>query len=134
MVDAAPVPGFDPDSYALRPPKSCLPVEDGDVIDLGDRTLTVLHLPGHSPGSIALFDPDEGALFSGDVVYDLREGEELLDAISGANVPDYVDSLTRLSELPISMVYPGHGEPFGRGRLLELIHGYVDSRTRPGTI
>ena len=129
LVDAAPVPGFDPDSYALRPPKSCLPVGDGDVIDLGDRTLTVLHLPGHSPGSIALFEPDRGALFSGDVVYDLREGEELLDSISGANVPDYVDSLTRLGDLPVSVVYPGHGAPFGRRRLLELIHAYVDSRS-----
>lgn len=129
LVDAAPVPGFDPDSYVLRPPTSYLPVEDGDVIDLGDRTLTVLHLPGHSPGSIALFEPDPGALFSGDVVYDLREDEELLDAISGANVPDYVDSLTRLGDLPVSVVHPGHGQPFGRRRLLELIHAYVDSRT-----
>lgn len=129
LVDAAPGPGFDPDSYELRPPMSYLPVQDGDVINLGDRALTVLHLPGHSPGSIALFEPDQGALFSGDVVYDLREGEELLDAISGANVPDYIASLTRLGDLPVSVVYPGHGRPFGRPRLLELIHAYVDSRT-----
>nr|WSY49494.1 MBL fold metallo-hydrolase [Streptomyces sp. NBC_00886] len=130
LVDAAPVHGFDPDSYVLRPPTSYRPVEDGAVIDLGDRALTVLHLPGHSPGSIALFEPDQGVLFSGDVVYDLREGEELLDVINGANVPDYVESLTRLGDLPVAVVYPGHGRPFGRRRLHELIDAYVDSRTR----
>lgn len=128
LVDAAPAPGFDPDSYELRSPRSCLPVSDGDVIDLGDRALRVLHLPGHSPGSIALYEPDEGLLFSGDVVYDLAEGEDLLDGINGANVPDYVNSLVRLAGLPISVVYPGHGNPFGRRRLLELIHGYVAAR------
>ncbi|MEU1519089.1 MBL fold metallo-hydrolase [Streptomyces sp. NPDC005811] len=129
MVDAAPAPGFDPDAYELRPPKRWLPLADGDVIDLGDRRLTVLHLPGHSPGSVALFEPETGALFSGDVVYDLQEGEELLDAIDGANVPDYVDSLNRLADLPVTVVHPGHGEPFGRPRLLELIRAYVGSRT-----
>ena len=40
------------------------------MVDPGGRPLTVLHLPGHSPGSIALFDPADGTLFSGDVVYD----------------------------------------------------------------
>ncbi|MEU9343403.1 MBL fold metallo-hydrolase [Streptomyces sp. NPDC048278] len=129
MVDAAPGPEFDPDSYELRPPKRWLPLGDGDVVDLGDRRLTVLHLPGHSPGSIALFEPETGALFSGDVVYDLQEGEELLDAINGAHVADYVDSLNRLADLPVTVVYPGHGEPFGRPRLLELIHAYVASRS-----
>ncbi|MFJ9566380.1 MBL fold metallo-hydrolase [Streptomyces fuscichromogenes] len=129
MVDAAPGPEFTPDSYELRPPKRWLPLEDGDVVDLGDRRLTALHLPGHSPGSVALFEPDEGVLFSGDVVYDLREGEELLDTINGAHVPDYIDSLTRLADLPVTVVYPGHGRPFGSTRLLELIHAYVDSRT-----
>ena len=44
------------------------PLAEGDVIDSGARPLTVLHLPGHSPRSIALFDQRDGTLFSGDVV------------------------------------------------------------------
>jgi glyoxylase-like metal-dependent hydrolase (beta-lactamase superfamily II) len=128
LIDAAPYTGFDPDSYELRPLRSCLPLNEGDTIDLGDTTLTALHLPGHSPGSVALFQPDEGWLFSGDVVYDLAEGEELLDGMTGGNVRDYIDSLNRIAGLPISVVYPGHGAPFGRQRLLELAHDHMESR------
>jgi glyoxylase-like metal-dependent hydrolase (beta-lactamase superfamily II) len=129
LIEAVPTAGFDPASYQLRPPASCLPIGEGDTIDLGDRTLTVLHLPGHSPGSIALFEPDQGWLFSGDVVYDLAEDEELIDGIAGASVPDYVASLSRLADLPVCAVYPGHGDSFGRRRLLEVVGDYVTSRT-----
>ena len=45
-------------------------LEDGDVVDLGDRVLEVIHTPGHSPGGIALFERATGILFSGDIVYD----------------------------------------------------------------
>ena len=44
------------------------PLADGDVIDLGNRTLEVIHIPGHSPGSIALLDKQGRILFSGDTV------------------------------------------------------------------
>jgi glyoxylase-like metal-dependent hydrolase (beta-lactamase superfamily II) len=58
-------------------------------VDLGDRTLTVLHLPGHSPGSIALFDENDGTLFSGDIIYD----DVLLDYLPGGNTEQYAHSL-----------------------------------------
>ena len=45
-------------------------LDDGDVVDLGDRALEVIHTPGHSPGGIALFERASGILFSGDIVYD----------------------------------------------------------------
>jgi glyoxylase-like metal-dependent hydrolase (beta-lactamase superfamily II) len=128
MLEAVPTPGYDVDAYAVRAPRTCNAVADGDTFDLGDRTLTALHLPEHSPGSIALFEPHEGVLFSGDLVYDLDPGEELLDGINGAVVADYISSLDRVADLPVSVVYPGHGEPFGRERLLTLIEDYIESR------
>jgi glyoxylase-like metal-dependent hydrolase (beta-lactamase superfamily II) len=128
MLDAVPTAGYDIDTYAVRAPRACTAIADGDTIDLGDRTLTALHLPGHSPGSIALFEPHEGVLFSGDVVYDLDPGEELLDSIRGAVVSDYIESLDRVADLPVTVVYPGHGDPFGRERLLHLIRDYATSR------
>jgi glyoxylase-like metal-dependent hydrolase (beta-lactamase superfamily II) len=131
LINALPTAGFDPGGYEIRPPRSCLPVSEGDVIDLGDRKLTVLHLPGHTPGSIALFEPGEGWLFSGDVIYDLAEGEELLDGLTGSDVPGYVESMNRLAGLPVSAVYPGHGPSFGRERLAEMAQDYVKSRTTP---
>jgi glyoxylase-like metal-dependent hydrolase (beta-lactamase superfamily II) len=128
MLDAMPTSDYDIDAYQVRPPQACMPIVDGDTIDLGDRVLTALHLPGHSPGGIALFEPHEGVLFSGDVVYDVPSGDELLDGISGAEIIDYIDSLERIADLPITIVYPGHGEPFDRDRLLTLVREYINSR------
>ncbi len=54
----------------------------------------------------------------------------LLDGIKGAVVSDYVDSLDRIADLPVTIEYPGHDDPFGRERLLTLIRDYIDSRSR----
>ena len=43
-----------------------LPLRDGDRIDIGDRALAIYEVPGHTPGSIVIFDPRTAALFSGD--------------------------------------------------------------------
>lgn len=43
-----------------------IPVRDGKQIDMGDRALTIHAVPGHTPGSIVIFDPKTAALFSGD--------------------------------------------------------------------
>jgi len=95
---------------------------DGDTVDLGDRSLTVLHLPGHTPGSIALFDPADGTLFSGDVVYD---DDVLLDSLTGSDPAQYACSLRRLRELPVTVTHAGHDASFGRDRLHHLIDTYL---------
>lgn len=64
----------------------------GDVINLGDRQLTVLHMPGHSRGSICLHDHDNKLLFSGDVVYD----GSMIDWLPYSQVSDYISSCERL--------------------------------------
>lgn len=43
-----------------------VPVHDGERIDLGDRALAIYAVPGHTPGSIVIFDPKTAVLFSGD--------------------------------------------------------------------
>ena len=43
-----------------------IPINEGDLIDLGDRQLKVFHTPGHTPGSICLLDKQDQILFSGD--------------------------------------------------------------------
>jgi glyoxylase-like metal-dependent hydrolase (beta-lactamase superfamily II) len=121
LIDALPRAGFDLDGYRVRPVPVTRQLRDGDRVDLGDRVFTVLHLPGHSPGSIALLDEHDGTLFSGDVIY---EGE-LLDDIAGADPGRYGASLRRLRELPVRAVCPGHGPAFGRQRLHALIDEYL---------
>ena len=70
MIDMLPEPGYDPATYRIPPIHLDRTLGDRDRIDLGDRVLTVLHLPGHTPGSIALLEERTGTLYSGDVVYD----------------------------------------------------------------
>ncbi|MGW3660050.1 MBL fold metallo-hydrolase [Streptomyces sp. NPDC005151] len=94
LNSAVPHEHYAPDTYRLRPAGVSRYLTDGDTIDLGNRQLTVLHLPGHTPGSIALYDPRAQMLFSGDIVYDDR----LLDDIHGADQKDYVATMGRLRD------------------------------------
>jgi glyoxylase-like metal-dependent hydrolase (beta-lactamase superfamily II) len=126
LISALPDPGYDPRAYRLRPAVVTRPLLDGDVVDPGGRPLTVLHLPGHSPGSIALLDRVDGTLFSGDVVYD--DGA-LLDSLVGSDAAQYRASLLRLRSLPIRVVRPGHGPSLGRRRLHAIIDRYLKERS-----
>jgi glyoxylase-like metal-dependent hydrolase (beta-lactamase superfamily II) len=103
-------------------------LEDGDVIDLGDRVFAVLHLPGHSPGSIALWEAATGILFSGDTVYD----GPLVDDCYHSVVADYLASLERLRRLPVRTIHGGHFASFGAERYRRLIDDYVAGKRRPG--
>lgn len=66
-IDAmlAQIPQPDPGAISL---KNTLPLADGQVIDLGNRPLTVIHTPGHSEGSVCFLDKKNRILFSGDTV------------------------------------------------------------------
>jgi glyoxylase-like metal-dependent hydrolase (beta-lactamase superfamily II) len=122
LIIARPSADFDVAAYRVRAVEPTRLVEEGEVIDLGDRAFEVLHLPGHTPGSIALWEAKTGVLFAGDVVYEGR----LLDELPESNVEDYLSSMERLRALPVTVVHAGHYESFGRERLLELISAYVE--------
>ena len=122
LLTARPHSGYHPGTYRVSPATRTRALTDGDLVDLGDRALTVLHLPGHSPGSIALFDESDGTLFSGDVVYD---DDVLLDYLPGSDTEQYALSLRRLRDLPVRLTHPGHGHSFGPDRLLHLIDNYL---------
>lgn len=123
VIEALPHAGFDPAGWRLQSTAPTDLLEEGDVIDLGDRCFEVLHLPGHSPGSIGLLEQKSGTLFSGDAVYDAG----LLDQIPGADVPAYRRTMQRLRELPVTQVHAGHEASFGRKRLRELADAYLAS-------
>lgn len=123
LVTAIPRKGYDPRCYGLRGARGGVAtVEEGDRIDLGDRTLEVLHLPGHSPGSIGLWDRENAVLFSGDAIYD----GPLLDTLPGSDRADYVATLSRLAGLPVEVVHAGHDPSFGRARLQEIVRKYLE--------
>jgi glyoxylase-like metal-dependent hydrolase (beta-lactamase superfamily II) len=126
--DCLPYDGFTVDTYTLNAAEPTQILNDGDVLDLGDRAFEVLHLPVHSPGCIALYDPRAKELFSGDVVYD----GELLDGLHGSHVPTYLQTFERLQRLPVETVYPGHYSIVGNARYHEIIREYLDAKRRPG--
>lgn len=128
LVDADPLTGFDPRTYAVRPAAVTQTVRDGDQLDLGDRTLTVLHLPGHTPGSIGLLDEATGALFTGDALYD--DGD-LLDDLDGSDVTQYCATMRRLASTTRQVVYPGHGTAISPDRAHEIAATYLRSKSRP---
>lgn len=61
--------GFDIDAYRVFRGRPTRILSDGDVIDLGGRSLKVLHTPGHSPGHMCFHEAERGYLFTGDLVY-----------------------------------------------------------------
>jgi glyoxylase-like metal-dependent hydrolase (beta-lactamase superfamily II) len=129
MISALPDKGYDPRSYALRGCAVSGVLNEGDVVELGDRRFRVLHLPGHSPGSIALNDEQNGILFAGDVIYD----DYLVDNVTGSDISKYLASMDRLRNLPVERVYPGHGSTFGNARMDEIASAYIEARSQAFT-
>ena len=123
MIKALPHPGYDPRAYRLQPVTVTHRLQDGQRIDLGGRVLTVLHLPGHTPGSIALLEELTGVLYSGDVIYD----GYLVDDLPESDVEAYRRSMAVLAGLAVSVVHPGHGRSFDQARLRELAMRYLDT-------
>jgi glyoxylase-like metal-dependent hydrolase (beta-lactamase superfamily II) len=129
LVDALPRDGFELPGFRTRPAAVLRRLKDGDVLDLDDRSFQVVHAPGHSPGSICLWDAESGTLFSGDVVVD---GEPLLDELPRSNPADFVRSLRRLRELPVRHIHAGHGPSFGQKRMLQITADYLRRREAAG--
>jgi len=88
-----------------------LVLQEGELV-LGNETFRILLVPGHSPGSIALYWPRTGALFSGDVIFDQNVGRTDFPGGDGNLLKQ---SITRLSELDVQFLFPGHmGMVIGR--------------------
>jgi glyoxylase-like metal-dependent hydrolase (beta-lactamase superfamily II) len=126
LINALPYAGFDLTSFRTPPADVTRWLADGDALDLGDRSFEVMHAPGHSPGSICLWEAGSGTLVSGDVIVD---GEPLLDELPRSSPADFAASLRRLRELPFDTVLAGHGPVFGRSRAHEIIADYLASRS-----
>lgn len=95
---------FDSGQYKIFQGRPNLLLHDGDTLDLGGRILAVLHTPGHSPGHICLYEAATGFLFSGDLVYGGK-----LDAFYPSTDPiAFMNSIRKISGLPVSRILPGH--------------------------
>jgi glyoxylase-like metal-dependent hydrolase (beta-lactamase superfamily II) len=122
FITALPHEDFDLSVFTRKAAPATRLLEEGDVFDLGDRIFEVLHLPGHSPGSIGLWEAASATLFSGDAIYD----GPLLDELPGSDIDVYLKTMRRLESLPARVVHGGHDPSFDGRRLRQLARAYLD--------
>ena len=128
-------PAEEPNYRRGHYPGRIIPVREGDVLDLGERRLEIIHLPGHTPGSIALLDVDNRVLISGDPIQNGR----IFMFGQHRNMKDYIKSLEHLQDWQGSFdeIWPSHASIPVFPDLIEKLHdgaqavldGQISSRT-----
>ena len=130
-IDPPPHEGWQASQYRVKQATVSLHLEEGDKVDGEDVVLEVIHLPGHSRGSIVLLERKKHWLFTGDVVY---EGG-LLDCLPTSNVGDYKNSMERLIEIVKKdedlIVFPGHGPVLSGSQTIHIAETYLASAGLP---
>ena len=108
--------------FDIPPSVPAVDLAEGGEVRFGEIRLQVLHTPGHTEGSVCLFDADAGLLFSGDTLF--QGGWGRVD-LPGGDPDQMVESLSRLLTLEDRVrVFPGHGAETTIGRersWLELV-------------
>jgi glyoxylase-like metal-dependent hydrolase (beta-lactamase superfamily II) len=119
--------GFVPAAYATRPWKITKFMHDGDRIDLGGRSLTIIATPGHTPDAISLFDAANGLLFTGDTYYP----GTIWIYRPETNLAAYDASIRRLAALApqVRMVLGAHNIPVASPSVLpQLVTAFEAAR------
>ncbi|KRE65515.1 hypothetical protein ASG79_14230 [Arthrobacter sp. Soil761] len=127
MLEKLPDPNYRPDQYQRQPARATRRLRNGDVIRTGQtEQLEIMESPGHSPGSICIFDRTRGWLFTGDVLY---KGQ-ILDEIHGSNRADYVKTMQKIQDLHFEKAFPGHGEILDHQQVNAIAGAYVSRHQR----
>jgi glyoxylase-like metal-dependent hydrolase (beta-lactamase superfamily II) len=119
--------------FRLSPCQVDRRVEDGDVIE-GLGGTQVIHTPGHTPGSICLYQPERRILFCGDALFNAnpitgRPGLRLPIRLVTVDNAQARDSVGKLSTLAVEVLCCGHGEPImdGAGEKVRALLGDENS-------
>jgi cyclase len=92
------------ESYYRDPNKGTI-VFTGDLtLRVGDHTFQLLHTPGHTPGQLAVYVPEERVVFTGDTVFN-----DCQTWLMTSDVPQWLDALERIRSLDVDHLVPGHG-------------------------
>lgn len=113
--------GFDPETYDVRPIEGASALEPWEEVSVGDRTLELVPIPGHSPGQLAVLDRTAGVCHGADV---LEPGGEIFAHFRHSDVAEYRETMDRLIDLrdegAFNTLTTGHGEPL-RGDELSVL-------------
>ncbi|MEA2646803.1 MAG: hypothetical protein QOE92_1886 [Chloroflexota bacterium] len=119
-------------------------LREGDQLAAGGRTWRVIETPGHTEGLITFFDDASGIYLANDhVLRHITPNPDVYDynpSTLRSGLPDYVESLARVRDLPATLVLPGHGHEMTdlAGRVDEILVHHdrradkVDAILRPG--
>ena len=122
--------GFDPATYSIEPVSGVGALEPWEEITVGDRTLEMVPIPGHSPGQLAVLDRTAGICHGADV---LEPGVEIFAHFQDCDLEDYIESVERLIELRDEGAYDtltsGHAEPV-RGDDLSVLEDILRALER----
>lgn len=105
-------PGFTPEKFCCRPYKG-VPMKEGTVFELGDRTLEYIYTPGHSQDCIMLYDRPAGILLCGDMIYLGTLFAQFDDDFYGtSDLDQYISSLEKIRiQCPeLKALYVSHEE------------------------
>ncbi len=100
-------------------------LKDNETIGLGDSLLEVIPTPGHTPGSICLYNEKTKELFTGDTVF---EGGSFGRTDLGGDPGAMIRSLEKLTKLDVSVLYPGHGGIVAKGAKESLFASYNNAK------
>ncbi len=116
---------------SVEVPKFDVLLEGDAELELGSLKLEVLHTPGHSPGSVSIYVPSAGILFSGDTLFSGTVGRTDLP---GGSWTDLAKSIRKIYErVPLdTVVYPGHGPQTTLRRELRANPFVEDALKTPG--
>ena len=96
--------GFDVSTYEMFQGTPTKVLSGGEILDLGDRNIEVLHTAGHSPGHLCFWEQKRGYLFTGDLIY-----KDTLFAYYPSTDPEaYLQSLESIAQLPSKKLFPAH--------------------------
>ncbi|WP_300459464.1 MBL fold metallo-hydrolase [Desulfobacula sp.] len=105
VVDRCDLPkGYDVNKYEFFQGKPARVLKDNEMINIGDRFVQIIHTPGHSPGHMCFWEKERGYLFTGDLVYK----DTLFAYFPSTDPVAYLNSLERVSALPVKQLSPAH--------------------------
>lgn len=123
---------FDAENYVVPGFKVTNWFRDGDVLDLGNRTLKVLHTPGHTPDSVCFLDKEDKMLFTGDMFYT----GGIYTYLNGGDIPTFIQSYEKMLKYydEYELLMPSHNEPCVEKTLLkDVFKAVVDITKGKGT-
>jgi glyoxylase-like metal-dependent hydrolase (beta-lactamase superfamily II) len=117
-----------------HPVASELVLENGRVFKFDEFDLQAVHTPGHSPGSVCLFNPADGALFSGDTLLPELISNPTIERTGSKgynSLAAHQASMELIKSMGVKRVFPGHGTPFDNLDVrIEKIQGHHNKRSK----